>query len=216
MACISSHHRNFISISSIHFSHRSSPGLSYHWHGLDVADNSPSMASRTLFGPSSSIACCFILFNIWLLCVAAVIPIDEWTTLDFPFTLVNGNQSIILPAPGFVPSEPYLGTEPAIFTLKDGRLSSGDRFLARTIMRDHSNNPKPIYWWLKDSYEACKGDWVAAKHGDLYQLLNRGDLLILFYNGIRVDINSRHFSGPRDPRQIVVLEPVVEEPKPEY
>ncbi|KAJ4349940.1 uncharacterized protein N0V89_008560 [Didymosphaeria variabile] len=39
------------------------------------------------------------------------------------------------------------GPDAAVFTLKDGRLQSGDRLLARATREDRSFLPKPVRWF---------------------------------------------------------------------
>jgi hypothetical protein len=40
-----------------------------------------------------------------------------------------------------------IGPNPAIFTLKDGRLSSGPWVMGRALMEDKSLSPKQVYWF---------------------------------------------------------------------
>ncbi|KAH6666517.1 hypothetical protein F5X68DRAFT_236956 [Plectosphaerella plurivora] len=172
------------------------------------------MTSRAFFGPSSMIFRCLkFLLNIWLLCVAAVIPRSGMTTLDFNFTLFAGDQPIA-PGPDGSGVQATLGLKPAVFTLKDGRLSSEDRFLGPTLWTTYDYMPQPIFWWQKDTPESSEVDWVAQKHGDSYQLLEFGSPLIAIdgeiYENIRPDTPTFSRGGVD-----VVLKPVTEEREPE-
>ncbi|KAF1957861.1 hypothetical protein CC80DRAFT_469885 [Byssothecium circinans] len=78
-------------------------------------------------------------------------------SLNTPFTIeVNGSPI----APATADRAPaQTGTEPAVFTLKNGRLQSGDFFLSRATREDRSFLPKPVLWFKADA----EGNDKAAK-----------------------------------------------------
>jgi hypothetical protein len=90
------------------------------------------------------------LFTLLLLWTAVVVPRNETNSLEFPFTLVVGNLSVIPPI--FVSDEkmtPELGEKAAIFHLKDGRLTSDQHLLARHHYEHQAMYPHPVYWYKK-------------------------------------------------------------------
>lgn len=108
------------------------------------------------------------LFTLLLLWTTVVIPRNETNSLEFPFTLVVGNLSVISPifgSNGMV--EPQLGEKAAIFHLKDGRLTSDQHPLTRTSYQHQANYPQPVYWFKHGQTNPHQSDLeITAKGND--------------------------------------------------
>ncbi|KAK2871838.1 hypothetical protein FQN49_002781 [Arthroderma sp. PD_2] len=72
--------------------------------------------------------------------------IDGSFTIDVngkPVTSIQGTDT-----ESFTPAS--VGGEPAVFTLTDGRLVSGDWYLGRYLVEAKSLAPKPVMWFKKE------------------------------------------------------------------
>jgi hypothetical protein len=92
-----------------------------------------------------------LLFSLWLLWMTVATAQNATYSLGFPFTIHLGNATIAT----FSSStggrgEVFLGKEPAVFTLENGVLSSGEYVLGTGAL-DKSLRPKPVYWIRRHS-----------------------------------------------------------------
>jgi len=86
--------------------------------------------------------------------------------LSAPFTIqINGRPVAAVDTNVGDGSQAQLGSEPATFVLKDGRLVSGEWILGRNLTEDRSMMPKKISWF-KDGTEAAKKLHVVTAHED--------------------------------------------------
>lgn len=93
-------------------------------------------------------------------------------TLAKPFT-IQINDKFVAPADAGAEdgAQAKLGSEPATFTLKDGRLISGDWILGRNLTENRSMGPKKIAWFKEGSDSAKRLHAVnAQQEGDSHQL----------------------------------------------
>ncbi|KAM0330627.1 hypothetical protein ACHAQA_003576 [Verticillium albo-atrum] len=124
-------------------------------------------------------------------------------SLDSPFTIEFGGKSIVKVAgdfEGYVQAE--TGSEPAVFTLNNGRLSSGDYVLGRSASEDRSFLPKPIFWFKKNDGSGLKVQTVTAQErGESYQLIFTGAGLIVEEGKVFGDL-----SGNDESKVILKLE----------
>ena len=118
----------------------------------------PGITSSNLsFSPKKISRKSTFFFGLWLMWAAIILPhaqgnpvpshgLKETTTLKQPFTLISGNDSIASRSSRSGPQDTVLlGGEPAIFTLKDGRLSSED-YVWGTRQLDRSLNSRKVSW----------------------------------------------------------------------
>lgn len=66
-------------------------------------------------------------------------------------------------------SQATTGPDAAVFTLKDGRLQSGDWLLARPTVENRSFAPKPVLWF-KPADDLSIHPVTAHKHGTSYKI----------------------------------------------
>jgi hypothetical protein len=86
--------------------------------------------------------------------------------LDTPFTIeVNGKPITKVSDNTDEPIPAKVGSDAAVFTLKDGRLQCGDRVLGRNLTENRSMLPKPVYWF-KESVGKEKVRPVTAEEED--------------------------------------------------
>ncbi|KNG51986.1 hypothetical protein TW65_00371 [Stemphylium lycopersici] len=91
-------------------------------------------------------------------------------SLPAPFTIeIDGTPITKVSADANDKTHAQVGSEPAVFELKDKRLQCDGHFLARTIVEDRSFLPKRV-WWFKPDTDIPTHDVVATKDGDSYQL----------------------------------------------
>ncbi|KAL1596295.1 hypothetical protein SLS60_008940 [Paraconiothyrium brasiliense] len=110
-------------------------------------------------------------------------------SLTEPFTIhINGKPvaSVTPNADNVVQAQ--LGSEPATFTLKDGRLVSGDWILGRNLTEDRSMLPKKISWFKEGTEPATRLHAVTVfEEGGEHKLKFGGGCLIAEENAILVD-----------------------------
>ncbi|KAG7142623.1 hypothetical protein HYQ45_000990 [Verticillium longisporum] len=113
-------------------------------------------------------------------------------TLDFPFSIELGGASIVQAAGNAEePVQAKTGFKAAIFTLKDGRLSSGDFILGRYASEDRSFLPKPVLWFKKTDGDGPKVQRVTAKEKDgSFQLIFSGAGLIVEDGQVFADLSG--------------------------
>ncbi|KAF1852221.1 uncharacterized protein K460DRAFT_273010 [Cucurbitaria berberidis CBS 394.84] len=69
-------------------------------------------------------------------------------SIDSPFTIeIDGKPIANVGDSSHLPVQAALGSNAAVFTLKDNRLKSGDWVLARNITEDRSFLPKQVLWF---------------------------------------------------------------------
>jgi len=93
-------------------------------------------------------------------------PLHVMDNLDTPFTIeVNGKPISKAQDDSEEPIPAKVGSEAAVFTLKEGRLVCGDRVLGRNITENRSMLPKPVYWF-KESVGKEKVRPITAEEKD--------------------------------------------------
>ncbi|KAJ5281874.1 hypothetical protein N7478_007246 [Penicillium angulare] len=81
------------------------------------------------------------------------------------------------------------GSEPATFTLIDGRLESNGCYLSRALVEDRSLLPKRVYWFRKEEGNASAIHVVTAKpNGTTCSLLFSGAPLMSSNNLLFADL----------------------------
>lgn len=124
-----------------------------------------------------------LLFSLWLLWASAVISQNVTLTFDTPFTINFGNTTIATPSStahrdrGWGPKV-FIGSEPAVFILKDGILSSGRHYFGNGP-QDKSLGPKNVYWIANDKKNRPKLD-LREKQSVITE---RNGSLVLLYGG---------------------------------
>ncbi|KAI9925536.1 hypothetical protein ASPWEDRAFT_41644 [Aspergillus wentii DTO 134E9] len=108
------------------------------------------------------------------------------STLNKSFTLTIGGTPISKP---FETNESRTyaivgSVEPAVFTLNDGLLESGDFFLGRHLVEDRSLLPKPLFWFPKGGedkeyihrteVEELEDDHLQVKNGGAHLFVDEG------------------------------------------
>lgn len=93
-------------------------------------------------------------------------------SLDSPFTIeLNGSPIANVGNNAEDKTQAKIGSEAAVFTLKDGRLQHGDWVLGRNRTENRSMLPKEVYWFKSDAdVEKKVGPVAAHKDGDSIQL----------------------------------------------
>jgi hypothetical protein len=75
-------------------------------------------------------------------------PLHIMDNLDTPFTIeINGNPIAKTTEDAEKPVPAKVGSDAAVFTLKDGRLVCGDYVLGRNVTENRSMLPKPVFWF---------------------------------------------------------------------
>ncbi|KAF2683687.1 hypothetical protein K458DRAFT_389605 [Lentithecium fluviatile CBS 122367] len=99
-------------------------------------------------------------------------------SLDSSFTIeVNGTPISKLSGTADEPVQAKVGSEAAIFTLKDGRLQCGDRVLGRSKTEDRSMRPKPVFWFPAVTSKDKVRPVTAKQEGSSLQLMFGGSAL---------------------------------------
>lgn len=94
------------------------------------------------------------------------------------FTIQINDQPVCLVEDSSEPRiHASLGTSPAVFSLIDGRLESGDWILGRFLVEDRSLNPKKVFWFKKQDTDLKLVQKTLA--------VPNGDSLVLVFAGKR-------------------------------
>jgi hypothetical protein len=93
-------------------------------------------------------------------------------SLSAPFTIeVNGKPICSIDTNAEDYTQAKVGTDAATFTLKDGRLQSGEWFLGRNLTEDRSMLPKKVFWFKAGPEIENRVQIVtASRNGESYQL----------------------------------------------
>ena len=112
----------------------------------------------------------FALFLIILVSAATVAMAENMDSLPKPFTIeVNGKPISMVDDIPDGREHAKVGSEPAVFELKNKRLQCDGHILARSLVEDRSLLPKRVYWFPADSSEQTH-DVTASKDGEEYRL----------------------------------------------
>lgn len=111
-------------------------------------------------------------------------------SLDSPFTIeLNGSPIANVGNNAEDKTQAKIGSEAAIFTLKDGRLQYGDWILGRNKTENRSMLPKEVYWFKSGADDEKRVKPVAAhQDGDSIQLKFGGSSLMLEDGNIFTDL----------------------------
>lgn len=93
-------------------------------------------------------------------------------SLPSPFTIeIDGKPIAQIKDSAEDKTQAILGSEAAVFNLKDGKLVSGQWLLARNLTEDRSLLPKKVAWYKKNvENEGIIKPVSAKKEGDSYEL----------------------------------------------
>lgn len=93
-------------------------------------------------------------------------------SLSAPFTIeINGRPICSIDTSAEDYTQAKVGTDAATFTLKDGRLQSGDWVLGRNLTEDRSMLPKKVFWFKAGpEIENIVQTVTAYRNGESYQL----------------------------------------------
>lgn len=84
-------------------------------------------------------------------------------SLDKPFTIhINGKPVAAVDSNADSGVQAQLGSDAATFTLKEGRLVSGDWILGRNLTEDRSMGPKKLAWFKEGTEPATRLHAVTA------------------------------------------------------
>ncbi|KAK3215575.1 hypothetical protein GRF29_8g401789 [Pseudopithomyces chartarum] len=111
-------------------------------------------------------------------------------TLSKPFT-IQINDKYVAPVGNDAENgvQAKIGSEAATFTLKEGRLVSGDWVLGRNLTEDRSMGPKKIAWFKEGSDSAQRLHAVKAhEEGESNQLKFGGGCLTAIEDDVHVDL----------------------------
>lgn len=94
-------------------------------------------------------------------------------SLASPFTIeIDGRPIAQVKESAEDKTQAQLGSEAAVFSLKNGKLVSGQWLLARNLTEDRSLLPKKVAWYKKNAEnEGIIKPVCAKKEGDSYKLL---------------------------------------------
>jgi len=112
----------------------------------------------------------FAFFLFILVSVPAVSMSENMDSLPKPFTIEIDGKPVS--KAGAIPDgreQAKVGSEPAVFELKNKRLECDGHILARSLLEDRSFLPKRVYWFPADSSEQTH-DVTASKDGEEYRL----------------------------------------------
>ncbi|KAF1359110.1 hypothetical protein EJ07DRAFT_178701 [Lizonia empirigonia] len=111
-------------------------------------------------------------------------------SLDSPFTIeLNGSPIANVGNNAEDKTQAKIGSEAAIFTLKDGRLQYGNWILGRNKTENRSMLPKEVYWFKSGADDEKRVKPVAAhQDGDSIQLKFGGSSLMLEDGNIFTDL----------------------------
>jgi hypothetical protein len=110
--------------------------------------------------------------------------------LDSPFTIeLDGSPITNTGSDATDKTQAKIGSEAAVFTLKDGRLQQGDWVLGRNKTENRSLLPKEVYWFKSSADDGQRIKPVAAhRDGEVIQLKFGGALLMLEDDRIFADL----------------------------
>ncbi|EDU44172.1 hypothetical protein PtrSN002B_003807 [Pyrenophora tritici-repentis] len=95
---------------------------------------------------------------------------ENMDTIPKPFTIeIAGKPITKIDAIPEGREQAKIGSEPAVFELKDKRLQCDGHILARALLEDRSLAPKRVYWYPADTDEKTQ-DVTATKDGEEYRL----------------------------------------------
>jgi hypothetical protein len=102
-------------------------------------------------------------------------PLHIMDTLDTSFTIeVNGSPIARVSDDTDEPIPAKVGSDAAVFTLKNGRLECGNRVLGRNMTENRSMLPKQIYWFKKSLGMEKVRSVEAEEEGGGYKLMFGG------------------------------------------
>ncbi|CAI6341140.1 unnamed protein product [Periconia digitata] len=98
------------------------------------------------------------------------------SSLDNSFSIQVGGSFIAPPSnsAGEKHQAKVGDSQPAIFSLQNGRLQSGDWVLARAMAEDRSFGPKMVFWFKADSCEGKIHPVAAEQEGESVRLTFNG------------------------------------------
>lgn len=96
-------------------------------------------------------------------------------SLESSFTIeINGSPISNISDDIELPIQAKVGTDAAVFTLKNGRLQCGDRVLGRSVTENRSMLPKQILWFGSNTNNDKIQLVTAQPDGNSYQLAFAG------------------------------------------
>jgi hypothetical protein len=111
----------------------------------------------------------------WLLVDAPVCPLHTMENIDNPFNLeINGHPISKAPDNAEDAVQAKVGSNAAIFTLKDGCLRSENWLLGRAVTENRSMLPKEVLWFKASTGEGKVQSVTAKQDGGSYQFLFAG------------------------------------------
>lgn len=112
----------------------------------------------------------FAFVLILLVSIPTLTMSENMDSLPKPFTIeIDGNPISKIDAVPEGREQAKIGSEPAVFELKNGRLQCDGHILARAMLEDRSLLPKRVFWYPADTNEQTQ-DVTASKHGEEYRL----------------------------------------------
>lgn len=116
--------------------------------------------------------------------------LSNMTSLESPFTIeLNGSPIASVGHNAEDKTQAKVGSEAAVFTLKDGRLQYGGWVLGRNKTENRSMLPKEVYWFKSGADDDKRVQPVAAhQDGDSIQLKFGGASLMLEDDKIFTDL----------------------------
>ncbi|KAF2018273.1 hypothetical protein BU24DRAFT_421262 [Aaosphaeria arxii CBS 175.79] len=159
-------------------------------HTRKQSPRMPAGRKRTLFTWSS-------LTIPFLLSLPSLVQTEVMHSLSSSFTIEVGGKPIASVGEGTADkTQAKVGTEGALFTLKDGRLQSGDWILGRNITEDRSLLPKQLLWF-KSTEESNKQVQPVAiqQEGDSFQITFANAPLVVEEDHVFADIQSEDHSN---------------------
>lgn len=119
--------------------------------------------------------------------------------LDKPFTIeLNGSPITNVGSNAEDKTQAKTGSEPAVFTLKDGFLQHSDWVLGRNLTENRSMLPKEVYWFKSGEDVDRRVQKVAAhQDGDTITLTFGGSSLMLEDDKIFTDLLGGKVFDPR-------------------
>jgi hypothetical protein len=104
-----------------------------------------------------------------------ICPLDTMDSLDSPFTIeINGSPISKTPENAEEPIQAKVGSDAAIFTLKNGLLQCGDWVLGRAVTENRSMLPKKVLWFKGSTSEGKVQPVTAKEDGGSHQVLFAG------------------------------------------
>jgi hypothetical protein len=114
----------------------------------------------------------------------------DMESLSQPFTMrINGKPIAPVDPNADNVVQAQLGSEPATFELRNGRLVSGDWILGRNLTEDRSMGPKKVSWFKQGTEPATRLHPVTAyEEGGEHKLKFGGASLVAEEGGVFVDL----------------------------